>query len=427
MKHAHHHPLTITAAAPARPRDISTVSPATKSDIVLRNRILIIGGGTAGITVAARLRRADKDLAITLVEPSAHHYYQPLWTLVGGGIVSKKITERPEASVIPRGVKWVQDYAAEFLPDENAVITGNGTRIDYDFLVVAPGIQLDWDKIPGLRECMGSHGICSNYSYETVDSTWEAVRNFRGGTAIFTMPNSAVKCGGAPQKIMYLAEAYFRKHGLSDRTRVLFIAPGANIFGIDKYRPVLEKIISERGIETLFRHHLVELHPEIQEAVFESLDTKERQTIKFDMIHVTPPMSAPDFIKRSPLADANGWVEADKFTLQHPRYPNVFSLGDASSLPTSKTGAAVRKEAPVLVKNLLAQRAGQPLLARYNGYTSCPIVTGNGRLVLAEFDYDGNPAETFPFNQAKERRSMYLLKRYLLPQLYWRGMLKGIA
>lgn len=390
-------------------------------------RVLIIGGGTAGITVAARLRRAAPDLAVTLIEPATTHYYQPLWTLVGGGIVPKEATARAESSVMPAGVTWVRDYAEEFLPEQNAVVTRDGTRIGYDFLVVAPGIQLDWDKVPGLKENVGSHGICSNYSYGTVDSTWEAIRNFRGGTAIFTMPNTAVKCGGAPQKILYLAEDYFRRAGIRDRTRVLFVAPGAKIFGVDKYRPVLEGIIAKRGIETMFRHHLVELRAEAKEAVFENLDTGARETVSYEMIHVTPPMSAPDFIKRSPLADAGGWVDVDKFTLQHARFPNVFALGDASNLPTSKTGAAIRKEAPVLVKNLLAQMRGQPLAARYDGYTSCPIVTGYGRLVLAEFDYDGNPAETFPFNQAKERWSMYLLKRYLLPQLYWHGMLKGLA
>ena len=391
------------------------------------HHVLIIGGGTAGITVAARLRRAAPSLAVTIIEPATKHYYQPLWTLVGGGIVSKEATARDESSLIPPGVKWVRDFAAEFLPEQNTVVTRDGTRISYDSLVVAPGIQLDWEKVPGLRQSVGSGGVCSNYSYDTVDSTWEAIRNFRGGTAIFTMPNTAVKCGGAPQKILYLAEDYFRRTGIRDRTRMLFVAPGAKIFAVDKYRPVLEGIIAKRGIETKLRHHLVELRAAAKEAVLENLDTGVRETVSYDMIHVTPPMSAPDFIKSSPLADGNGWVDADKFTLQHPRFPNVFALGDASNLPTSKTGAAIRKEAPVLVKNLLAQMRGKPLTARYDGYTSCPIVTGYGRLILAEFDYDGNPAETFPFNQAKERWSMYLLKRYLLPQLYWHGMLRGLA
>ena len=241
------------------------------------------------------------------------------------------------------------------------------------------------------------------------------------------MPATAVKCGGAPQKIMYLAEDYVRREGRREQVNIIYAAAGASIFGVEKYRKTLERIVRERGIETRFRHHLVEVRGEQREAVFENLDTKERVTLPFAMLHAVPPMSAPDFIKASPLADTDGWCAADKFTLQHPKFPEVFALGDASSLPTSRTGAAIRKQAPVLVRNLLAQRAGRPLPARYDGYTSCPLVTRYGRMVLAEFDYDNQPAETFPFDQSKERYSMWLLKRYVLPQLYWHGMLKGRA
>jgi sulfide:quinone oxidoreductase len=137
-------------------------------------------------------------------------------------------------------------------------------------------------------------------------------------------------------------------------------------------------------------------------------------------------MSAPDFIKRSPLANEGGWVDVDKRTLQHTKYPNVFSLGDASSLPTSKTAAAIRAQAPILVENLMTVMAGKAPGAIYDGYTSCPIVTDYGKLILAEFDYDKKPCETFPFDQSKERLSMYLLKKHVLPTLYWQGMLKGL-
>lgn len=389
--------------------------------------ILIVGGGTAGITVAARLRRAAPTLSLALIEPSAKHYYQPLWTLAGAGIVKKEVTERNEADVIPGGVHWLRTAAASFDPGEKSVLTTGGECHTYGQLVVCPGIKLDWDAIPGLRQSLGKGGVCSNYSYQTVDSTWHALQDFGGGTAVFTMPKTAVKCGGAPQKILYLAEDFIRRSGLRDRSRFLYIAPGAAIFGVDKYRPALEKIVAQRGIETLFRHHLVEVRNASREAIVENVDTRERQAIRYDLLHVTPPMCAPDFIRSSPLADKAGWVEVDRFTLQHTRYPDIFALGDASSLPTGRTGAAIRKQAPVLVRNLMAHRKGKPLPARYNGYTSCPIVTRRGRMLLAEFDYDGNPCETFPFNQAKERYSMWILKRHILPILYWHGMLKGLA
>jgi sulfide:quinone oxidoreductase len=364
---------------------------------------------------------------VGIVEPSAKHYYQPLWTLVGAGVFKKELSERFESAFIPRGADWIQDSVAEFRPDDNAILTTSGRIITYGYLVVALGIQIDWEKIPGLKAGIGRNGICSNYSYQHVDYTWECLRNFQGGTALFTMPNTAVKCGGAPQKIMYLADDHFRRSGVRGRSRIVFASPQDALFAVERYRKTLEKVVERKGIQTQFKQNLIELRPETRKAIFENVDTHKRTTIAYEMAHVTPPMSAPDVIKRSRLANAAGWVDVDKFTLQHPRYVNVFPIGDCSGLPTSKTGAAIRKQAPVLVQNLLAAMSGKPLAAKYNGYTSCPIVTGYGRLVLAEFDYEGKPQETFPFDQSKERLSMYLLKAYALPRLYWDGMLRGRA
>lgn len=393
--------------------------------------IVIVGGGTAGITVAARLCNRMSNPDVCIIEPSDKHYYQPLWTLVGGGAATREETERDEATLIPKKATWLRDAVVAFEPEQNLVVTREGKRIHYDHLIVAPGIQIDWHKIENLPAALGKDGVCSNYSYETVDSTWKFIREMKEGKAIFTNPNTPVKCGGAPQKIMWLAEHWFRKAGVRDKIDVVFASAGAKIFGVKKYADTLSRLVEERGVQTRFHHNLVALRPAKKEAVFQHTDpdtkAQEEVVMRYDMIHVTPPMSAPDFIKRSPLANAGGWVDVDKATLQHTRYANVWALGDASSLPTSKTGAAIRKQAPVLVANLLAAIAGQKGTATYDGYTSCPLVTGYGRLVLAEFDYDGKPAETFPFDQSKERYSMYLLKKYALPQMYWHGMLRGHA
>jgi sulfide:quinone oxidoreductase len=387
--------------------------------------IVIVGGGTAGITVGARLARQVRRQSVAILEPSDKHYYQPLWTLVGAGAAPRRASVRPQARCIPRGSDWLRDAVAEFRPEDNQVLTRAGRRIGYDFLVVAAGIQLDWGKVKGLAGNVGHHGICSNYSYESVESTWDCLRTFRGGTALFTMPDTPVKCGGAPQKIMYLADDHFRRSGVREQARVVYAAAGASIFAVPRYARTLEQVVARKGIETLFRHNLVEVRPEERQAIFEQLDTRERVVLGYDMLHVTPPMSAPDFIKRSPLADGAGWVDVDRHTLRHVRHANVFALGDAANLPTSKTAAAVRKQSPVLVENLLAAMHGRPLPARYDGYTSCPLVTGYGRLVLAEFDYEQRPRETFPFDQSQERFSMYLLKKFGLPLLYWHGMLAG--
>lgn len=394
----------------------------------IHHQIVIVGGGTAGISVASRLKRGwmnRHDVAV--IEPSDKHYYQPMWTFVGAGLASKESTEHSEASVMPTGVTWIRDAVSEFQVEQNTIHTRDGKTITYDWLVVAAGLQVNWNKIPGLKAAIGKEGVCSNYSYETVDSTWDAIRNFRGGTAIFTMPSGAVKCGGAPQKIMYLADDRFREMGVRDRTKIVFASALPNIFAVERYRNTLEQVIARKHIECNFRHELLAIHPESRTADFKNLDSLEVTTRHYDLLHVTPPMGPPTFLASSALADKDGWVEVDKTTLRHMRFSNVFALGDCSSLPTSKTGAAIRKQAPVVVKNLLAAIENRPLTGKYDGYTSCPLVTGIGKLVLAEFDYDKQPAETFPFDQSRERWSMWLLKRYLLPILYWRGMLKGRA
>jgi sulfide:quinone oxidoreductase len=389
------------------------------------HQVLIVGGGTAGISVAARLRRADKRLDVAIIEPSDKHYYQPLWTLVGAGVFPKETSERPEADYIPKGVVWLRDAVIEFHPAENSIRTRDGKTITYDYLVVAPGIQINWDQVKGLKEAIGKDGVCSNYSYQHVEYTWECIRNFKGGSALFTMPNTAVKCGGAPQKIMYLADDHFRSVGVREKSSIVFASANAKIFAVTKYADALDKVLTRKGIVTRFRHNLVEIRADTREAVFENLDTREAVVLPYDLIHVTPPQGPPDFVRTSPLANDAGWVEVDKHTLRHVRFPNIFSLGDASNLPTSKTGAAIRKQAPVVVANLRAVMNGAEPAAKYDGYTSCPLVTGYGKLILAEFDYDQNTQETFPFDQSKERWSMWLLKKYALPRMYWHGMLRG--
>ena len=391
----------------------------------VHHRVVVIGGGNGGLSVASRLQRALPKPDVAIIEPSSKHYYQPLWTLVGGGVVGKEVTERNESDYIPKGATWIQDAVVQICPDDNTVVTSGGTMVGYDYLVVAPGIQIDWGKVKGLPEALGRDGVCSNYSYEYVDKTWDFIRDFKGGTAIFTQPSTPVKCGGAPQKIAYLADDAFRKSGVRDKTNLIFASAGASIFAVAKYAATLNKVIQRKGIDARFRHELVEIRADVKQAVFEHMDTHDEIVLPYDMIHVTPPQSAPDFVKRSQLANEAGWVDVDKFTLQHVRYPNVFSLGDASSLPTSRTGAAIRKQAPVLAHNLLRVIDGQLPDQTYNGYAACPLVTGYGKLVLAEFDYDGKPQESFPFDQSKERLSMYLFKRHGLPALYWHGILQG--
>ncbi len=387
--------------------------------------VVIAGGGSAGLTMAARLREADPSLTIAIIEPSETHDYQPLWTLVGAGVFQKEATRRRTADYIARGVTWLRERVGSFAPEENLVVLGSGAKIRYEQLVVCLGIEMHWDGIPGLRESLGRGGVCSIYSWDSVDYTWQALREFQGGSAVFTYPRPPIRCGGAPQKITYLADDLFRRNGVRSKSKVVYVAPTASIFGVEKYRVALERVIARKQIETHFRRHLIEIRPDRKQAVFEHIDDGSRIELNYDLLHVVPPQRAPRVIATSTLAAESGWVDADRHTLQHRRYPQIFAVGDCGNYPTAKTGAAVRKQAPIAVDNLLALRAGKPLTGHYNGYSSCPLITGYGSLILAEFDYDNQPAETFPFDQAQERYSMYALKAYALPELYWNGMLRG--
>lgn len=395
-----------------------------------RHDILVIGGGNAGLASAAQLRRAgEKDVAV--IEPSTTHYYQPLWTLVGGGVAPAQESARPQADVMPQGVAWIKDAATAVDPEAKVVTLASGNKVAYGTLVVAAGIQLDIDAIPGMRDALDTPAVSTNYLFDSAPKTWELIRGMRSGTAVFTMPSGPIKCAGAPQKIAYLACDYWREQGVLDNIRVVLVLPTPGMFGVQVFAKELEKVVRDYGIEVKFTSEITSIDPAAKTMTVTNSSTGEETELAYDMAHIVPRQSAPDWIKASPLADPEnpaGYVEVDKHTMQHTRYPDVFALGDCGSTPNSKTGAAIRKQTPVLVKNLLAHRAGRPLGASYNGYASCPLTTSRREMLLAEFDYDLTPTPSMPFiDTTKPRRDMWFVKRYGLPKLYWNAILSGRA
>ncbi len=396
-------------------------------------KVVILGGGTGGVCVAARLRKQYGHEQVAIVEPSSKHYYQPLWTLVGAGIVSKESTVRSQKSVTPPGVVWIADRVKRVYPEQKMLETVEGRTLHYEALVVATGLQLDFDKIDGLRGNLGRRGIHSIYEYDGAEKTAVALKCFTGGRAVFIMPPVPIKCAGAPQKIMYLADELFRRRKIREKTQVVFACAGKVIFGVPEFAKPLTEVIRRKNIQPLFGYRLIKVNAEKKQATFEVTSEGGTQTeeMAFDFLHVVPPMSAHSYVRESGLAFEQGphagWLEVDPNTLQHPRFPSVFGIGDVTGVPNSKTGAAVRKQAPVVVQNLKAFLAGEPLVGRYDGYSSCPLVTQKGRVILAEFGYGGKLLPSLPLDPTKERWTMWVLKRYLLPRLYWYGMLPGRA
>lgn len=396
-------------------------------------KFVIIGGGTGGITMAARLAKKVGAENIAIVEPSDSHYYQPAFTLVAAGIMTQESTRRPMASVIPPGVTWIKDSAAELLPDEKSVKLNSGTILSYEFLVVATGLVVDFGTIEGLKkEDLGKNGLFSIYDYDIAPKGFDLLSNFTGGKTIFIMPPVPIKCAGAPQKIMYLTDEILREKGIREKSSVHFYSAGLAIFGIPVFAQALKPVVERKGIETHFQHRIRKIDAAAKVATFERLDQPGTMVeVKYDLCHVVPLMHAHDFISKSKLAwqdgPHKGWLKVDQYTLQNPDYPNVFAVGDVAGIPVAKTGAAVRKQAPIIVDNILAVMAGKKPQPLYNGYTSCPLVTGKGSVILAEFGYNDKVLPSFPLDPSKERYAYWLLKRYALPLMYWHGMLKGRA
>ncbi len=410
-----------------------------------KGKIVIIGGGAAGISMAARLHRWLDNPDITLIDPSDRQFYQPGFTLIASGVYQADDVWKKQEDCIPDGIKWVKDSVVAVDPVWNQVTTKANGKIPYDFLVLTPGLQCDWEKVEGITQAtLGQGAANSIYDFEGAQKTWKALQEFakKGGRGIFTDTYTKHKCGGAPKKICLLTEHYTRKQGTRDKVQLDYFTAEKELYDVPYFTKRLLEIYKERQIpiNTLVRVKGVDTSA--KQVHLEKVETKGEETIvtpfveDYDFLHFTPPMSAPDFVREAGLGWTEGklaagaWVMVDKETLIHKKYPNIVSLGDVAGIPTSKTSAAVRKQVPIAAKNLIALMEGKEPTERYNGYAACPIVTDYGHVLLCEFDYDKNPDISFPFNlidTSKEQWLAWLLKVYILKPLYFYGMLNGYA
>ena len=370
------------------------------------SNVLIIGGGCAGISVASRLNSLKSSLKISIIEPSDNALYQAAWTLVGAGAYNKSNTIKPMSEVMPKYVNWIKSYAKTFSPEQNLVKTSDGDYT-YDYLVVCPGLKLNFNGVEGLTESLGKNNVCTNYEADMAEYTWECLKNLKGGNLLFTEPPMPIKCAGAPQKIAYLAADHLKKKGVLKDSNVEFLCAKPVIFGVPHFQGPLNEICDSYGITRSFQHNLKSVNGEAKEAVFvqSDKDGNTKEVIKkFDFIHVTPPQTSPDFIKDSPLADAGGWVDVDhkNGTLKHTKFENIYSLGDVMNAPNAKTGAAVRKQAPIVAHNIIKDiNKSSEEYRLYDGYGACPLTVAYGKVMLAEFCYGGKVTPSLPFDPTK--------------------------
>ncbi len=393
--------------------------------------VVVVGGGSAGIAVASSLLKRRPQLDIVVIEPRYKHFYQPGFTMVGGGVFSPTQPQTFTKKVMPAGVRWIEAAVASFEPERNQVVLEDGSHLEYRQLVVAPGLKLDWDAVEGLRESLGKNGVTSNYRFDYAPYTWELVKNLRSGRAIFTQPHMPIKCAGAPQKAMYLSCDHWLRNKVLDNIDVRFCNAGGVLFGIDHYVPPLMEYVNKYNAELEFFYNLVAVDGEAKKAWFDVSQPGQdtvREEMDFDMLHVCPPQTAPDFVSSSALANDAGWVDVAQDTLRHNRYGNVFSLGDACSAPNAKTLAAARIQAPVVAENLISVFDGKEPSAEYNGYGSCPLTVERGKIVLAEFGYGGKLLPTFPewlIKSDEPSKVAWFVKEKMLPTVYYQLMLKG--
>lgn len=394
-------------------------------------KILVLGGGTGGCSMAAKLSRKfkEKPSHVIVVEPAENHYYQPFFTLIGGGIGNVEKCRRSMKDVLPKNAQWIKDCVIEIDPKKNNIKTKNGDTVDYEILIVALGLKLNWQAVPGLVEGLDNPNsqVCSIYSPETVPKVFKAIERTRNGTAHFTYPNTPVKCAGAPQKIAYLAESYWRKQNLRDNINVVYNTSLPVIFGVKKYADALWEVCNSRDVHVNLSTNLIQVRPSENEAVFQSLDKPDKTRVeKYTLLHVTPPMTTPDVLKNNrDLTNEQGFLRVCEKTLRHDKYHNIFGIGDCTNTPNSKTMAAVASQIKVVYNNVMDYLMGKEMSQVYEGYASCPIVTGNDKCILAEFDYKLHPRETFPYNQGKESHLAFVMKKEVFPFIYWNLMLNG--
>lgn len=409
--------------------------------------VLVIGAGTGGVMTASQINQKHPSFKVGIIDPSETHYYQPAWTLVGAGTYSYEKTKRPMKDIVPPKSTWIQDKVTKILSKENKVETEKSGTISYDYLVVSPGLTSDYSLVPGLKDAFDDPNGMAGSVYTNPEKVWKDIQNFKGGVALFTQPTTPIKCGGAPQKIMYLAEAAFKKQNKRDKTKVVFATAGGVIFGIKPVKETLMNVVNRKNIQLKFGHQLVKIDPKDKIAWYklgdnvgahnENVGTQVIEKdglvgIKYDFLHTAPPSVAPKFIQESDLVNGDGWMDVNIHSLQSKKYDNIFGIGDVVALPTAKTGAAIRKQVPVVIDNIVKLKNGEKASNEgYNGYSSCPLVTEYGKMVLAEFDYEGNftPDPMLKWmlisDSSKEHWRLWMLKKYGLPYLYWNKMMKG--
>lgn len=410
------------------PVALSATQTQAQAKIATSARIVIVGAGMAGLAIANQLSNRLDGAKITIIDKKTVHHYQPGFTLIAVGLWDKNKVIGKNQDVIPNNVKWIQEPVIEFEPDQNQLTIESGTKVNYDFLIIATGLVLDYAKIEGMDiKAIGQNGLASIYpSPEAAAATWQALDKFRktGGKAVMTLPHTYLKCAGAPLKTTFMLNDHLTRAGTRASSQIQFYSALNNVFSVPVINADVLRRWNDLNIPVNFKHSLSAIDIHARKATFD-LDDGKKIVTDYDFIHVVPPMRAPDCIINSNLSSkiapyaSEGWLAVNKDTLQHLVYPNVFGAGDINGTPKGKTAATIKKSVPLIVDNLISVILGSTPTRVFDGYTSCPLLLRQGSALLIEFDYENNLTPSIPgVRPLTDSYFAWLMKTKLLKPAY---------
>lgn len=393
----------------------------------MNKHLLILGGGTAGTMMANHLRRrlSAADWKMTVVDRSDRHLYQPgLLFLPFGGYTEDQII-RPTRDFIPTGVDFLQEEVQQLLPDQHQVKLKSGSALSYDVLIIATGCRTAPEETEGMLGPKWRVNVHDFYTLDGARALRDKLATFKGGRVVVHVNEMPVKCPVAPLEFTFLADTFFREHGIRDQVTLTYVTPLSGAFTKPKASKKLGHLLADKGIEVVTDFVAEKVDQENDKLV--CFDGRE---VLYDLLVTTPTNMGDEAVRRSGLGDDLDFIPTHKHTLQSLKHPDVFVIGDATNLPASKAGSVAHFESETLADNILLHIEGKPLKEEFDGHSNCFIESGNGKALLIDFNYEYEPHEgNFPFSfgpmKLLEESRLNHLGKLAFRHVYWNVLLKG--